>query len=228
MPPRAVLFGSIGVLAETSELQRGAFNAAFREAGLDWDWGPEEYARMLHTPGGLKRIESYNKQRGARIDAAELHAAKTHLFQKRLEEGVTLRPGVRQTIEALRAEGVPMAFCSTTDQGTVERLLAHADPALPSDVFAYVGHADIVERPKPAPDVYHDALRTLCVDASEAVAVEDSPENAAAAAEAGLRVVGFAGALHERRDMPAASRRIERMDPRALGFGFAPMALAAE
>ena len=35
---KAILFGSIGTLIETSDLQREAFNQAFKEAGLDWYW----------------------------------------------------------------------------------------------------------------------------------------------------------------------------------------------
>ena len=38
MSYKAVLFGSIGTLAETSDLQRDAFNEAFKISGLDWFW----------------------------------------------------------------------------------------------------------------------------------------------------------------------------------------------
>jgi len=41
--PDVVLFGSSGVLAETSYLQRHAYNAAFQDAGLDWVWAWPEY-----------------------------------------------------------------------------------------------------------------------------------------------------------------------------------------
>ena len=34
----AILFGSISTIADTSELQRQAFNQAFKAHGLDWDW----------------------------------------------------------------------------------------------------------------------------------------------------------------------------------------------
>ena len=35
---KAVLFGSIGTLAETSDIQRNSFNEAFKISGLDWVW----------------------------------------------------------------------------------------------------------------------------------------------------------------------------------------------
>ena len=40
---KALLFGSIGVIAETSELQRQAYNMAFAEHGLDWYWNVANY-----------------------------------------------------------------------------------------------------------------------------------------------------------------------------------------
>lgn len=48
----AVLFGSISTIADTSELQRQAFNQAFRIHGLDWDWNREDYRGMLAASGG--------------------------------------------------------------------------------------------------------------------------------------------------------------------------------
>ena len=52
MESKAVLFGGIGTLLESSELQREAFNRAFAEADLDWQWQRDDYRAMLTTPGG--------------------------------------------------------------------------------------------------------------------------------------------------------------------------------
>jgi beta-phosphoglucomutase-like phosphatase (HAD superfamily) len=38
MKYKALLFGSIGTLIESSNIQRNSFNEAFKEAGLDWYW----------------------------------------------------------------------------------------------------------------------------------------------------------------------------------------------
>jgi hypothetical protein len=45
----AILFGSIGPIADTSELQRQAFNQAFQAHGLDWCWHREEYLTISST-----------------------------------------------------------------------------------------------------------------------------------------------------------------------------------
>ena len=58
---KSILFGSIGVLAESSEIQRRAFNEAFKEFGLDWYWNVANYIKMLEKPGGLNRIAEYSK-----------------------------------------------------------------------------------------------------------------------------------------------------------------------
>ena len=55
---KAVLFGSIGVLAETSELQRRAYNTAFARHDLDWHWNIATYCRLLATAGGKRRIRT--------------------------------------------------------------------------------------------------------------------------------------------------------------------------
>ena len=41
----AILFGSISSIASTSELQRQAFNDAFTQHGLSWQWDQDEYPR---------------------------------------------------------------------------------------------------------------------------------------------------------------------------------------
>ena len=57
---KSILFGSIGVLAESSEIQRRAFNEAFKEFGLDWYWNVANYIKLLQKPGGLNRIADYS------------------------------------------------------------------------------------------------------------------------------------------------------------------------
>ena len=58
---KSILFGSIGSVVESSEIQRKAFNAAFKEFGLEWYWNIANYIRMLQKPGGLNRLIEYSK-----------------------------------------------------------------------------------------------------------------------------------------------------------------------
>jgi len=53
---RAVLFDVDGTLADTErDGHRLAFNAAFAEFGLVWDWDAELYGELLTITGGNTR-----------------------------------------------------------------------------------------------------------------------------------------------------------------------------
>ena len=57
---KALLFGSIGTVVETSEIQRQSFNLSFKDLGLDWYWNIATYCDLLKEPGGKKRIKEFS------------------------------------------------------------------------------------------------------------------------------------------------------------------------
>ena len=205
---KAILFGSIGVLAETSDLQRRAFNRAFAEAGLDWIWSEAEYRTMLTTSGGANRVERYAAERGQTVDVTAIHTAKSAHFHDLLRtEPVALRPGVASTLAAASRA----ALVTTTSPENVEALLAALAPAVHADQFEVIVDRTRVERSKPAPDAYHFALAEMQLLPSAAVAVEDNPPGAAAARAAGLSVIAFPGAMHTEHDFGDVSARVNRL-----------------
>jgi len=217
-PPKAVLFGSIGALVETSEIQRRAFNAAFLEAGLAWTWDEATYADLLARSGGRARIEACAAERGETVDAAAIHRRKSEIFRAMIAEiGLPLRPGVAPVIVAARSAGLPLGFVTTTARANVEEILAHARPPV-AEVFALVTTAEDVTAPKPAPEVYRTALARLGLAARDVVAIEDSPTSAEAALAAGLPCVVFPGDYHRSRDFPVAASVVERLTPEAVGL----------
>jgi beta-phosphoglucomutase-like phosphatase (HAD superfamily) len=67
--------------------------------------------------------------------------------------------------------------------------------------------ADMVENPKPAPDVYLAASRTLRVAPAHCLVVEDSVTGVTAARAAGMAVLGFIGGGHATEGQIDALRR---------------------
>lgn len=187
----ALLFGSLSTLADTSELQRRAFNEAFAQHGLDWVWDREQYRDMLADSGGAARVAAYAKERGESVDADAVHATKSAIFQQSLAGEATPRPGVVDTIARAKATGTRLGFVTTTSAENLSALFAALAPAVrPEDFDLVVSSAD-VSSPKPDPAVYTYALQTLDESAGAAVAIEDNIGGVRSALAAGLRCVAF-------------------------------------
>ncbi|MFQ6549235.1 HAD family hydrolase [Aestuariibius sp. 2305UL40-4] len=202
MPYSALLFGSIGTLAETSDIQRRAFNATFDEAGLGWNWGETEYRELLKRPGGTRRIREYGEARGQEVDADALHASKVEHFERLVrEEGITPRPGVKKMLETAKDQGMKCGFVTATGQRQIDLILGVLD-GISADDFDYIGERGRVENSKPAPDIYLDALKALDLPAQSALAIEDTPESAEAALAAGIACIAFAGRDADGQDFP--------------------------
>jgi len=69
MKYKALLFGSIGTIIETSEIQRQSFNDTFKELDLDWYWDEQDYKNLLKKSGGVKRIEDFAQKNNSIVDA---------------------------------------------------------------------------------------------------------------------------------------------------------------
>jgi HAD superfamily hydrolase (TIGR01509 family) len=93
-----------------------------------------------------------------------------------------------------RSVRLPKSMVSNGGADHVERCLRRVGlfDALDGQIFS----AQHVERPKPHPDVYHHAMRTLAVEPHQTITIEDSEAGVRAAKAAGLRVIGFLGAAH--------------------------------
>lgn len=214
MTTRALLFGGIGTLVETSELQREAFNAAFMVAGLDWVWDRETYRNMLATAGGARRVRDYAASVGfemSETEAADLHKRKSALFHQRLRRGgLSPRPGVAELIQACGNHQVQLGLASTTDKQTLTLLLEAA--GITPETFAVISDRDDVEQPKPDGEVYRFCVDKLGVAAADAVAIEDSESGLQAALDAGIRCVVTPGANTLEQDYSGALQVVASLE----------------
>ena len=201
MTLKAVIFDVDGTLAETEELHRAAFNAAFAEAGLDWSWDRDRYFELLAVEGGLARMRHYAETHRPRDlttmehagDFERLHERKQALFVSMIEEGAALRPGVARLIEDLRSSGIKLAACTTSTRETFEALILNAFGIDALDWFAAVVTREDVETVKPDPAPYRLTLQRLGVPPEAAIVIEDSARGVASASGAGLEVLAAPG-----------------------------------
>jgi len=196
---KALIFDVDGTLADTErDGHRVAFNAAFRELGMDWEWDVPLYGKLLAVTGGKERIRHYvdifrpDFSRPKDFDdlVVSLHKAKTRHYVDLLGRGgIPLRSGVKRLLKEARDAGIRLAIATTTTPENVTALLRDALGSDPSEWFEVIAAGDIVPAKKPAPDIYFWALDKLKLDAANCLALEDSENGVRASVGAGLKTV---------------------------------------
>jgi HAD superfamily hydrolase (TIGR01509 family) len=229
MAKAAILFGSIGSIAETSDIQRRAYNRALAEAGIPWQWDRETYAELLTQAGGRERLAHLSAATGANLSPDQIesiHQRKTEIACAEIASGkVTLRPGVIELIELAKERGMKLGFVTTTYRPNIDAIFEAAGEKLSSDTFDVIVSRADVEHGKPAPDAYRVALEALALAPADALAIEDTATSVMAAARAGLPVIATPGEITKGQDFWQADVVVEsladsggRLDSRVVAF----------
>ena len=209
----AILFGSISTVADTSELQRQAFNKAFQEHGLDWQWDRDDYLAMLEGSGGANRIAAYADSVGQDVDAKAVHASKSKIFQESLAtSSIAPREGVVETIRSAKSNGLKLGLVTTTSHENVTALMDALKPAVQTSDFDVIVDLTTVQQPKPDGAAYTYALQTLGEDQGDCIAVEDNVDGVRAAEAAGVDCVAFPNQNTAGHDFAEAQHRVDRLD----------------
>ena len=123
-------------------------------------------------------------------------------------------PGVVQHLDAAREVGLRLGVASSSTREWVAGHLARLGIL---DSFECVRCRDDVANAKPEPDLYLAVLDCLGVDASEAIAIEDSPNGIAAAKRAGMRCVAIPNSITARLDLSEADITLTSLAELTLG-----------
>jgi len=178
-----LIFDLDGVIIDSMPLHQRAWQRYLEVTGigsgdsLDFMHGQrnEEIVRGLLGPGtDLQTVIAHG-------------AAKEEMYRNMLGErlGEHLVAGIAEWLE--RASGAPIALATNAERANVDFIL---DGGGLRPYFDAIVDGSQVERPKPAPDVYLRAAELLEIPPRNCIVFEDSPVGVAAAAAAGMRVVG--------------------------------------
>jgi HAD superfamily hydrolase (TIGR01509 family) len=132
-------------------------------------------------------------------------------------EAQPVLPGVVELSESARAAGLAVGVASSSTREWVEGHLRRLGIA---DRFDCIRGRNDVTQVKPAPDLYIAALGCLGVRATEAIALEDSPNGIAAAKAAGMWCVAVPNVITAGLDLTGADLRLESLR----GVGLAELA----
>ena len=225
MKLEALIFDVDGTLADTELAHLAAFNQAFAQEGIGWQWDVPLYTQLLEVSGGKERMLHYWRQvrpdvtdlgNGVQATVARLHELKTAAYEQAVRDGaVQLRPGVLKLIEAAYAEGLRLAIATTTSAVNIVALLRRAIGPDWQRFFTVVEDASTAPRKKPDPMVYQQTLARLAVPAAACLAFEDSANGLMAARTAKLATIvtpndftahhDFTGALRVLPDLAGVS-----------------------
>jgi len=220
---RAVIFDVDGTLVDTVDLHAEAWVETLRHFGVEVAFsdmraqigkGGDQILHGLLPPDMLER-------RGE-----EIEAFRADLFKRDYWPKARTFPGVRELFEHIRAAGQRAVLASSGKADEVEGYTKLANIA---DLIEAATSSDDAERSKPFPDIFQAALDTLSpLSADEAMVVGDTPYDAEAARNAGLKMVGvLSGGFSERSLREAGCVAVYR-DPEDLlrNYDSSPLAMA--
>jgi beta-phosphoglucomutase family hydrolase len=124
------------------------------------------------------------------VEIQRLGDRKEELYRKLVSQGgMTILPGARELLAALRTAGVPRAVGSSTPRKNLDSIFASTGLG---EFFDAVVSADDIVNGKPAPDVFLKAASLLGVEPHSCVVLEDALFGIEAAHRAGMKVVAVA------------------------------------
>lgn len=180
--PVAVIFDMDGLMLDSERAIIGCLAEAARELGHDL---PE--VLWLSMVGHSEAVCRHLLDEAVGEAQRELVLQRSHaLYEAVVVAGMPHRPGIIEMLEFLRLRGIPRAVATSTRRPLALRKL-EASQLLP--YFDAVCTSSDVEHPKPAPDVYLLAARSLDVDPALCLVLEDSPTGVRAALAAGMHPI---------------------------------------
>mmetsp|Transcript_24703 Transcript_24703/g.48248 ORF Transcript_24703/g.48248 Transcript_24703/m.48248 type:complete len:327 (-) Transcript_24703:129-1109(-) len=223
--PEALLFDCDGVLVDTEkDGHRVAFNRAFQEKGLGFQWEVDQYGKLLEVGGGKERMTAYFNEvgwpgdwpaddAGRQARVKELHLLKTDIFSKMVTTGeLPLRPGVERLVTEALDRGVTVACCSTSNEKSVQAVVNLLPPEKAKEFTIFAG--DVVPRKKPDPAVYLLASKELNIPPERCAVIEDSHIGKCAGKDAGMTVIVTKSGYTANEDFSGADAIVDELgDP---------------
>lgn len=209
----ALIFDCDGVIVESENIHREAYNAAFQEFQVSCDgqgileWSEEFYDVLQNTVGGGKpKMRWYFKKHGWPTSTVlggatpeseteqeqlidTLQDWKTQKYKDIIKNGVEARPGVEALMDIAKSRGIPVAVCSAA---TKEAVIFVLENLLGEERFngldLFMAGDDVTAK-KPDPMIYNEAAKRLNKDPASCLVVEDSVIGLQAAIGAGMSCV---------------------------------------
>ena len=179
-PIRGVLFDMDGLVLDTEKLYTRFWMEAANELGYPMTFQQALGMRSLNRDLGQAKLEAYF---GPGISYPEVRSRRIQLMDAYIaEHGIDAKPGIRELLDHLHANGIACAITSSSPMENIRRHLA-AHGLLKQ--FNRLCSGYDVPNGKPAPDIYLHGAAALGLKPEECLALEDSPTGILSAYRAG-------------------------------------------
>jgi HAD superfamily hydrolase (TIGR01509 family) len=185
--PDLIIFDCDGVLVDSEVLSCNCLSQALAEVGIDLD---SDSALELFVGRSMTAVLDHYQALGRAIPEQFSAGLSARVHQAFLAE---LRPveGIGSVLEGLRIRHC-VASSSDLDRVSFSLSLTGLAPHFDARLFT----SQMVQRGKPAPDLFLYAAAAMRADPRRTLVIEDSVSGVKAAKAAGMKVWGFVGGSH--------------------------------
>lgn len=204
---KAIIFDFDGTIIDTETAWYKVFRDAYQKHGIELTL--EKYSECLGT--SLDSFNPYTYLSTHYNISIDLDAFRKYVQQKHIEmmEKEAIRPGILNYLRTAKDRGYQIGLASSSKQAWIDKFV---DLLEIREYFECYCTADTVERVKPFPDLYLQALEKLEVHPEEAIAIEDSPNGARAAVKAGIHTVVIKNAITKQLAFDYGHHTIESLE----------------
>ncbi len=166
-----------GTIANTElEAHLPAFNQAFNDFDIDWNWDNKKYIKLLRINGGKKRIAYYSKSNN--YDLSEdlifkIHEKKQFYYFEIIKKNcVNFKTGVFRLINELSTKKVRQFIVTSSTRKQVDLLVEYLFNGF--NPFDFIISSEDVEFKKPNPLPYLKAIQLSGIKKNNSIVFEDS------------------------------------------------------
>ncbi|WP_151632178.1 HAD family hydrolase [Noviherbaspirillum aerium] len=198
-----VAFDCDGVLVDSEPITCGVLADMLNELG--WKVSLEDTMRIF--VGRLVRDEAATIAANiSKPMPSDFYLQFVERRNRALEAGIDPVRGIREAVARLAEREMPFCVASGADRAKMHLTLGQTGllPWFEKNMFSGME----VPRTKPAPDVYLLAAKTMGIDPSRCVVIEDTPTGIAAGLAAGMTVYGYAERTDPQRLLDAGASKV--------------------
>lgn len=183
----AIIFDMDGVLVNTEPHHVAIERNLFEMLQLKID-REEHYSYLGKSTSQMwNEISRKHKTDQSGKELAEKNSAEIIRYFSLLEK-IEVMPGIRDLLERINQNKIPLALASSSERLIIELILSRTGL---KKYFSYTISCEAIGKAKPEPDIYLHTARLLSVAPEECLVVEDSPNGIRAAKSANMICVAY-------------------------------------